>query len=175
MLMADTMAIFFVVLGLMISLVGLWLLARGLWPSRVALAAERFERGLVVPFVVGLPVALAAFVLAALVVNIPAKVGGIGAGAILCGFFAFASVGLSGLATCVGRRLASSVDAASPWRATLRGAVVLVATFLVPILGWFAVLPIAVVAGAGAATLALVPRRSEKAATSGVPLAAPQS
>jgi hypothetical protein len=175
MLMADTMAIFFVVLGLMISLVGLWLLARGLWPKRVTLAAERFERGLVVPFVVGLPIALVAIVSAMVVANLPAKAGGIGAGAILCGFFAFASVGLSGLATCVGRRLASSIDAENPWRATLRGAVVLVAAFLVPILGWFALLPIAVIAGAGAAALALVPRRAERAAPAGVAVVAPQS
>jgi hypothetical protein len=175
MLMADTMAIFFVVVGFMISLVGLWLLARGLWPTRVAVASERFERGLVVPFIAGLPIALAAFVVAVVVSNLPGKAGGIGAGAVLCGFFAFASVGLSGLATCVGRRLASALDAANPWRATMRGSIVLVTTFLVPILGWFAVLPIAVVAGAGAAALALVPRRAEKSAPASVSFAAPQS
>ena len=164
MLMADTMAVFFVVVGLMVSLVGLWLLARGLWSSRVALAAERFERGLVVPFVAGLPIALAAFVAGAVAAKLPGGGGGALAVAIGCAFFAFSSVGASGLATCVGRRLASRVDEGSPWRATLRGSVVLVLACLVPLLGWFVILPAATVAGAGAAALALVPRRAARVA-----------
>src|SRR6266542_674561 len=40
MLMADTMAIFFVILGLLLALPGLWVLCRGLWPRAVAKAAE---------------------------------------------------------------------------------------------------------------------------------------
>ena len=40
MLMADTMSIFFVILGMMLAFPGLWLLCRGLWPGAVAAAAS---------------------------------------------------------------------------------------------------------------------------------------
>ena len=64
MLMADTMAIFLVVLGFMLALPGLWLLCRGLWPNRVNRAALTCGRSLYKPFLVGLPVTLGALILA---------------------------------------------------------------------------------------------------------------
>jgi hypothetical protein len=158
MLMADTMAVFFVTVGLMVSFVGLWLLARGLWPDRSAAAAARLERGLAVPFLVGLPVAAVFLLAAAVVANAGGKLGGVVAVGIVCLFFTYSSVGASGLATLIGRRLSSHVDAASPWRATLRGGVVLVLAYLAPVLGWFAIMPITTVIGCGATTLALMRR-----------------
>ncbi len=159
MLMADTMAVFFVVVGLMLSFVGLWLLARGLWPERVAAAADRLDRGLVAPFLLGLPIAFLSIVAAIVASKLPGKLGGLSAGAIVCLFLTYSHAGVSGLATCIGRRLASSVDEANPWRPTLRGGVVLVIAYLAPILGWFAILPISTVIGAGATTLSFLPRR----------------
>lgn len=159
MLMADTMAIFFATVGLLVSLVGLWLLARGLWPDRSDAAAARLERGLVGPFLAGVPLALAAAAAAAVVANLGGRLGGLGAVAIACLFFTYSSVGVSGLATLVGRRLRSADDEASPWRATLRGGVVLALAFLVPLLGWFAILPIATFVGAGATTLSILGAR----------------
>ena len=44
MLMADTMSIFFVILGMMLAFSGLWLLCRGLWPEAVAAAADRLQQ-----------------------------------------------------------------------------------------------------------------------------------
>jgi hypothetical protein len=41
MLMADTMSIFFVIMGMLLAFSGLWLLCRGLWPGAVEAAAER--------------------------------------------------------------------------------------------------------------------------------------
>ena len=59
MLMADTMAVFFVVLGLTLALVSLTLLTRGLWPDAVHAATQRAHRGFVVPVLIGIPVAAA--------------------------------------------------------------------------------------------------------------------
>jgi hypothetical protein len=172
MLMADTMAVFFVVLGLMLSFVGLWLLTRGLWPARVDAAAERLDRGLVIPFLVGLPIAAVAVVAAAAATALPGKLGGLTTGLIVCAFVTYAHTGVSGLATAIGRRLPSAVDDASPWRRTLRGGVVLVLAYLAPILGWFAILPISTVVGAGATTLGLFAgrRRAVAAAPQPVPV-----
>jgi hypothetical protein len=159
MLMADTMAVFFVVLGVMLSFVGCWLLARGLWPERVTRAADSLDRGLLVPFLVGLPITLVGLFAAAVVSNLPGKLGSIGAGAVACALLVYAHAGVSGLATSIGRRLPSAVDASSPWRSTLRGGVVLVLAYLAPVLGWFAILPITTIVGAGATTLGLFARR----------------
>ncbi len=159
MLMADTMAVFFVVLGLMLSFVGFWLLARGLWPERVTRASDRLDRGLVIPFLTGVPITILV-VLAASVVNaLPGKLGGVGAIGIVCAFLVYSHTGVSGLATCIGRRLPSAIDETSPWRTTLRGSVILVLAYLAPVLGWFVILPITTIAGAGATTIGLLARR----------------
>jgi hypothetical protein len=73
--------------------------------------------------------------------------------------FGFALYGVGGLTKEIGRKLPSAVDWDSPWRAHLRGSVILATSFLVPILGWFLVLPIAIVTGAGAAALSVIFRR----------------
>lgn len=153
MLMADTMAIFLVIVGLMFSFSGLWLLCRGLWVKRVEAAAERCSRNLWKPFLVGIPLSLLTFVLIVAFTKLLGSVGNIIAIAIFCGYLMFASVGVSGLATSIGQKLQSEIDSKQPWRMTLRGGIVLVISYLLPILGWFIILPFSLVIGCGAATL----------------------
>ena len=56
----------------------------------------------------------------------------------------------------IGERLASPADAARPWKATLRGGIVLELSYLLPVLGWFVILPLSIIIGCGAATLSLI-------------------
>jgi hypothetical protein len=156
MLMADTMAIFFVVLGIMLAFPGLWLLCRGLWPGRVADAAATCSKGLVKPFLVGVPVTLAMILFAGIFTRFLGSPGKLIAGAIVCAYLLLASAGVSGFVTCIGQRLASPGDAERPWKATLRGGVILELSYLLPILGWFVILPISVIVGCGAALLSLL-------------------
>src|SRR5882762_1733137 len=152
MLMADTMAVFFVIVGMMLAFPGLWLLCLGLWPQTVAEAAERCRRGLRLSFLVGLPVTIVVVFSTLKLLN---SLGGLGKAAgigLLCVFMLHANIGVSGLATAIGRRLASPVDQARGWRATLRGGVVLELSYLLPILGWFVILPASIVIGSGAVT-----------------------
>jgi hypothetical protein len=158
MLLADTMAIFLVVLGLMLALPGLWLLCRGLWPNRVNYAALTCGRSLYKPFLAGLPVTLAALILASASKSIPGPLGTIWAGAIICLYLMQASVGVAGLVTCIGERLASPADAGRAWRGTLRGSIVLVLTYLLPILGWFVIIPASFIVGSGSSALSLLNR-----------------
>jgi hypothetical protein len=158
MLMADTMAIFFVFLGLMLAFPGLWLLCRGLWPKAVEGAAARCRHGLTRSFVVGLPITAGMVVLAAALSNTLGPVGKIAAGAVVCVYLVMAHAGVAGLATCIGERLASPADAERPWRATLRGGIVLELSYLLPILGWFLILPASIIIGCGAATLGRLKR-----------------
>lgn len=158
MLMADTMAVFFVILGLTLALVSLSLLARGLWPDAVRITTERIERGLVVPFLVGLPLALIPLLSAALLAKLGGPIGTILGAVVLSATVFHGFIGVAGLATCIGQRLGSASDAGRPWRATLRGSIVVVLSGLLPIVGWFVLVPMAFIIGSGAATIALVRR-----------------
>jgi hypothetical protein len=158
MLMADTMAIFLVVLGFLLAFPGLWLLSRGLWPQTVAGAASICSKGLIKPFLAGLPITVAMVIAAAMLAKL-GTAGKIIATALVCLHLMIANIGASGLATCIGERLASASDRGQAWRATLRGGVALELSFLPPILGWFGVLPLAMTIGCGAAAIALLSRR----------------
>jgi hypothetical protein len=158
MLMADTMAIFFVILGLLLAFPGLWLLCRGLWPRVVTEAAAICGKGLIKPFIAGLPVT-AAMIFAAAVLGNFGSAGKIAAGALVCLYLMIANCGVAGLITVVGERLASppgNMDSQQPWRATLRGGVALGLASLLPILGWFVIFPASVIVGCGASLISLL-------------------
>jgi len=155
MLMADTMAVFFVILGMLLALPGLWLLCRGLWPDTVDDAAERCRNGLWSSFLVGALITVVMVLLTIMIFKVPASVGKIAGIALVCLYMVHANAGVAGLATAIGRRLTSPVDEERPWRSTLRGGVVLELTYLLPILGWFGLLPLSIIIGSGAATLTL--------------------
>jgi hypothetical protein len=154
MLMADTMAIFFVFLGFLLALPGLWLLCRGLWPQTVTNAAAVCQRGLIKPFLAGLPLT-AAIIFAAVALGNLGPPGKIGAAAAVCFYLMIANCGVAGLATTIGERLPSRIDAGQAWRATLRGGIALELAYLLPILGWFLILPASVTIGCGASLIAL--------------------
>lgn len=154
MLMADTMAIFFVILGLLLAFPGLWLLSRGLWPQTVTNAAAVCRNGLLKPFFAGLPLT-AGMVFAAAALGNLGPPGKISAVIVVCFYLILANCGVAGLATTIGERLASRIDAGQPWRATLRGGIVLELAYLLPILGWFLILPVSMTIGCGASLIAL--------------------
>jgi hypothetical protein len=83
------------------------------------------------------------------------KIAGVG---LVCVYMLQAHTGVSGLVTAIGRRLPSPLDEHSPWRATLRGGIALELTYLLPILGWFVVLPASIIIGTGAINVALLSR-----------------
>jgi hypothetical protein len=155
MLMADTMAIFFVILGMLLAFPGLWLLCRGLWPDTVDSASARCAKGLWSSFLVGVLITLAMVLLTVILFKIPASLGKVAGISLICLYMVHAHAGVAGLASAIGRRLASPVDQERPWRSTLRGGVVLELTYLLPFLGWFGILPLSIIVGSGAATLAL--------------------
>jgi len=153
MLMADTMSIFFVILGMMLAFPGLWLLCRGLWPKAVATAADRCRKNLWSSFLVGLPITIVMIVVTRILFSVLGPVGKIAGVGVVCLYMLQAHTGVSGLATSIGHRLLSPLDEQRPWRSTLRGGVVLELTYLLPILGWFVILPASIIIGSGAATL----------------------
>jgi hypothetical protein len=169
MLMADTLAIALVVVGFLIAFQALWLLSSGLWPARVAAAAGACDKRLLRCLAVGVPVVLVAIVLTAIVGKTLGGPGQIAAFLLASLLALYSQVGVAGLVTVVGRRLRSPADAARPWAATLRGGVVLAVSFLLPILGWFVLLPASALIGVGAMTLTLRSRHGQPPADGGLP------
>ncbi|MDP3507214.1 MAG: hypothetical protein Q8T09_04415 [Candidatus Melainabacteria bacterium] len=151
MLMADTLAIFLVVLGFLLALPGLWLLCSGLWPTTVSRSTFDCNSGLLFPFLVGVPISLVAFFATVFASKELGPASGFVSIAIVCFYVLFASVGIAGLTTVIGNRLPSPVDIERPWKATIRGSIVLELAFLLPLLGWFVLLPAALIIGSGTA------------------------
>jgi hypothetical protein len=156
MLMADTLAIFLSVLGMLLACPGLWLLCRGLWPQTVEQTAHDCRKTLWKPFLVGIPITALTVFVVALISKLPGSLGGISAVATVCLFITYASTGVTGLATVIGERLPSPADTRCPWKATIRGGVVLELSYLLPILGWFLLLPASIIIGAGATTRTII-------------------
>jgi len=82
--MADTMSIFFVIVGMMLAFSGLWLLCRGLWPEAVAAAADRCCKGLWSSFLAGLPITIAMVAVTTILFNVLGPVGKITGVGVVC-------------------------------------------------------------------------------------------
>lgn len=151
MILADVLKIVFLILGALIVIISYWLAAIALVPGTVNSTrlsyAQRSGRITLTGLLIGLPLV----VLGAALVNAgphPAlKLLGVSIAALP---IVMGLVGSAGLAECVGHGLMHGDDAHNPWRRSLRGAVVLALTFLLPVIGWFIVLPLAVCSGFGA-------------------------
>ncbi|CAN5576794.1 hypothetical protein BH11CYA1_BH11CYA1_21110 [soil metagenome] len=156
MLMADTLAIFLVVFGFLLALPGLWLLCLGLWPKAVGRTCADCSAGLLLPFLVGLPISLVAFFATSFASTSLGPASGFVSIAIVCLYVLFASIGIAGLTTAIGKRLPSPADIERPWKATIRGSIVMELAFLLPLLGWFLLLPSALIIGSGAALRAML-------------------
>lgn len=153
MLFADTMAIFFVVLGFLIAFPSLWLLHSALFPQFVRSSRNVLERSLWKPFLLAIPFAAVAVFFVVLVGKLPASFGQISGVLSFSLIMLFANAGISGLASMLGSRLSSPVDQERPWKGIIRGGLVLAFSCLLPLLGWFILLPCSILLGLGASII----------------------
>ncbi len=145
----------FIHIGLFIAFPALWLLWKALLPDWTDSAEQSVTKRPIVSFVVGLPIALVWVGLGVAIAG-AGGVGGFIAAAGLGAFFLYANAGVAGVATWLGKRLPSPADHDRPWKAALRGGLVLEFTFMLPLVGWLFILPVTLITGAGAATIGLV-------------------
>ncbi len=154
MIMADVLKIFLIVLGMLLVLISYWLAAESLFPRLVARAQDRYRtrpvRITLLGALIGAPLVTVGLSLLQ-EGNAPAKAAGflLASVAVLGGL-----LGSAGLCRRIGSGLPSPADATRPWRRVLRGAVVLALMSLLPLAGWFLVLPLALSSGLGAALAA---------------------
>lgn len=150
MVLADTMAIFLTIVGLLICFNAVWLLCRALWGPLVAHCRDVHRDGMVKSFFLGLPLtALIVVLFGALTSNKQGPWGLIGI-LVMAAYLMFTSIGVAGIAELVGEKLGGKTQDQPPWRETVRGGAVLVLSFLFPFLGWLLIMPVALVVGCGA-------------------------
>jgi len=144
MLISTVLTWLLVAAAFVIALPALWLLASGLWPARAARLSRLAERGLLRSFFCGLPVLLAGVFLVSVLSKLP-KAGALAAllGGVL---LTWGLLGAGGAAALLGARL---WPLAEPWRQLKHGGLTLVCCALLPVVGWFVLLPLFAVIGAG--------------------------
>lgn len=154
MIMADVFKILFLVLGTLTTIVSYWLLFEAMAPRMVEGARQAYEERLRRTLWVGLLVVLPALVVGLGLANAPVALFKLIGVTMLMLLVLTGLMGSAGLTRLIGRRLASPDDEAYPWRRVLRGGIVLAISFVLPLIGWFLVLPLTLVTGVGATVLA---------------------
>ena len=149
---ATVLAITFSIIGLLTVVTCVWLMLASLFPRFIrqsqAFCAKPWKA-----LLIGLGVGLVPFLLGVLLNNV--VVGRILGWPLMLLTFTGALAGTAALATRIGNGMPSQNDRSEPWRRTLRGGIVLAFTFLLPFVGWFIWMPIALVFGAGITFLTL--------------------
>ena len=150
MIMADVWKIVFLVLGTQVVMVSYWLLAAALFPHALVRMRHAYD-GRAVRNTLG-----------GLLVTVPLLLGGVVlaqgahpllklAGVVLLSTpVVLGLIGSAGLCDRIGAGLPSDHDTQQPWRRVVRGGTVLSFAFVLPLIGWFVVLPWTLVSGVGA-------------------------
>jgi hypothetical protein len=144
MLFSTVLVWLLVAVGFVVALPALWVLARGLWPEGVGRFRRVAEMGLIKSFLVGLGPLVVGIVLIAVIAKLP-KMGALAA-LVGGGLLAWGLIGAGGVAALVGERLWPSAE---PWRQMKHGGLTLVCCALLPVVGWFVLLPLMAVIGGG--------------------------
>lgn len=162
MIMADVLKIFLLVVGTQIVVISYWLAAESLYPSLVAAARDRYRDQPVRITLLGAVTGAPLFLLGAGLFQDGSAAGKALGFTIASLTMLAALLGSAGLCRRIGAGLPSLTDAAQPWRRVLRGGVVLALMCLLPLLGWFLILPLALISGSGATVSALWARRQSR-------------
>ena len=151
--MAEVFTYVAIAAAFVIALPALWMLSRGLWPEGFERRVEVSRHGVFKSFLIGiLPVAIIS-----LIITIFAKRLGPIPGILISGTaFAWGLMGLVGYASVIGERLWINAEA---WRQTRNGGLVLICCALLPVVGWFFLLPLFVVIGMGVSVRCMISRK----------------
>lgn len=160
MIMADVLTWFLIIIGSLMVFIAYWLGSFALFPELVEACSERYGRRPIAATLLGLVVLVPTLVVATVVTK---KLAHPAVGILVVALMSIptllAMLGSAGLALRIGSGLRSSFDVDQPWRRVLRGGIVLSLAFVVPVLGWFVMLPWALASGFGVAVMTLFARK----------------
>ena len=168
MIMADVFKILFLVLGGLIIVNAYWLLTESLFTNAVRRARDGYTnrpfRTTLVGAAAGVPTTFLGVVLLSSGGGLPSFAGF----ALLSMLVLVALAGSTGFVRLVGEGLPAERDTREPWRAVIRGGSVVSIACLLPIAGWFIVLPLTLASGVGSVISVMMPIRSRKSAPESV-------
>jgi hypothetical protein len=160
MIIGDIVLWLLMVCGAWLALTTTWLSTVALFPRLTGECQERYGSQAVWAMLLGLVTVVPGIIIAITLFKFaPHPLARLIAVLIPVLLLLLALVGSSGLAGRIGAGLSSPGDVAQPWRRVLRGGWVLSCSFLMPLLGWFVLLPLALLSGIGVALLVLWRRR----------------
>jgi hypothetical protein len=164
MIMADVLKIVFLVVGTLVVIVSYWLAATALFPAAVARARKLYEQRTLRITLLGTLLGVPLFLLGATLTTAgPTPLVKILGGSLASLVLLLALFGSAGLCQRIGNGLPAPLDEFQPWRRVYRGGAVLALTFVLPIVGWFAIFFWTLISGFGAAVSVLVGRKRSAA------------
>ena len=132
-----------IALAFVIGLPALWMLQRGLWPESFEKKLAVSQTSLLKTLLIGIiPVVIISLIIAVMAQRLGPIPGLLLSATILAWGFA----GAAGIASLIGARLWPTGE---PWKQTRNGGLVLVCCALLPMVGWFLLLPLIAVLGMG--------------------------
>jgi hypothetical protein len=150
MIFADVFKYLLLVVGTLIVFVSYWLLAISLFPAMVERSRVAYGHRPIRLTIIGALAALPLLTIGAGLMNgAPNAVLKIVGAALASLPILLGLLGSAGLSERIAHGLMHADDARTPWRRSLRGGLVLSFTFLLPIIGWFIVLPATLLSGLG--------------------------
>jgi hypothetical protein len=154
--LGSTVFVVTMVGALALALTAWWLLWRALAPRFVERSRERWRRRPIVTVLLGSVTGGFGTILGGALLSVDHPAAKLAGAALLTALLSVALAGTAGLAALVGRGLASPTDEGREWFRTVKGGAVLELSFLLPLVGWLVLLPLAVYGGLGAAMQAAV-------------------
>jgi hypothetical protein len=154
----DILALVSFIFGMIVAYPALLIFLSILFANTTAKAAYRLNRGIKLPFFVGLIIMIGGGFLVVFLLSAGSVLQFLGV--VLYLILAFwGTIGLAGLAQVFGERLAEMGDKdPSPLYKMLSGGATLSLSFAFPLIGWFVLIPVGTAIGLGAATLSLFTR-----------------
>lgn len=151
MIMADILFWIAIAIGVLVTLIAHWLAAYALLPNTVARCSQAYVTRPIACCIIGVFVALPLIlILLGALDKIPFPLVKALLIGVLCVPLLIALIGSAGLARRIGLGLPAPTDAERPWLPVARGGLVMGLCFIAPILGWFIMLPLALLSGVGA-------------------------
>jgi len=162
MTIANVLQILLLILGLMLVFQAYWLFGTALFPHLVAQARDRYKtpiRTTLIGLAVVVPTFLVGFVAMGKGSNPVIQIIGIVIGTmpLLLGL-----IGSAGLCQLIGLGLPAPGDQSQNWRRVWRGGWVLNFCYLLPLAGWFVILPWGIISGCGAFVTSLSGRGNDR-------------
>jgi len=161
MTIANVLQILLLILGLMLVFQAYWLFGTALFPHLVAQARDRYKtpiRTTLIGLAVVVPTFLVGFVAMGKVSNPVIQIIGIVIGTIP---LMLGAIGSAGLCQLIGLGLPAPGDQSQNWRRVWRGGWVLNFCYLLPLAGWFVILPWGIISGCGAFVTSLSGRGND--------------